>query len=334
LGPVRRFKAFFFERLGISNDAQAFTSSPGLPATFRETLIADYRDRVRQYLSQNQPERLELLDCETPAITGRARLGMPANPEGLNWISLGPSITHSGEGVTLPPVAGRVMGLAVSADGKRVYAATANGGVFRSDNGGRSWYPLMNAFDLHPLANQSDSLSTGAIVIDPDNPDRVYVGSGEGVLPFVDPLNVGPSYFGVGPVVSTDGGFNWTTESWNLPNPNAGGFFFQIALDPSDPELAIAATDQGIYRREPRNQSQAGLPDPRPQAYLFVYNTNSGAHSTAYWSADGNTLAEANAGVGNWTSGLVFMPFTLKGAPWILSYLPSGSILPPRTGGT
>ena len=51
--------------------------------------------------------------------------------------------------------------------------------------------PLMNAFDLHPLTNHSDSLSIGAMAIDSIRPDRIYVGSGEG-------QGTG-AYFGIGP---------------------------------------------------------------------------------------------------------------------------------------
>ena len=36
-------------------------------------------------------------------------------------------------------VAGRVSGIAIAPGGSRLYVATANGGVWRSDDGGLSW---------------------------------------------------------------------------------------------------------------------------------------------------------------------------------------------------
>ena len=61
----------------------------------------------------------------------------------------------------------------------------------------------MDAWDLNPTTASSDSLACGSIAIDPTNPDRIFVGTGDGNEAM---------FFGVGPVVSTDGGANWMTE--------------------------------------------------------------------------------------------------------------------------
>lgn len=54
----------------------------------------------------------------------------PALPGKRNWRPLGPSVVTEGQAVGSPPVGGRIAGIAVARDGKTLYAASANGGVF------------------------------------------------------------------------------------------------------------------------------------------------------------------------------------------------------------
>src|SRR5690349_7429086 len=50
------------------------------------------------------------------------------------------------------------------------YVAANNGGVWKTDDYGRTWHPL---FDDQPTG------STGALAIAPSNPNIIYAGSGE-----------------------------------------------------------------------------------------------------------------------------------------------------------
>jgi len=147
----------------------------------------------------------------------------------------------------LPVVSGRTTGLAIAPGSTRIYAATANGGVWLSEDRGDSWRSLMDAFDLNPTNDMSDSLACGAIALvagESAKQDTLFVGSGEGHGGF-------PSYFGVGPIVSTDGGQNWQTEPVSPENDElAGSGFFALAVDPNYPDRVVAATRRGIYRRE------------------------------------------------------------------------------------
>ena len=158
------------------------------------------------------------------------------------WESIGPRVVKLGQGEVKPDTSGRTTGIAISRDGNRVYVATANGGVWRSDDTGKTWYSLMEAFDLNPQHRQSDSLACGAIAIDLDNPDKVYVGTGDGP---------GTAYFGVGPIYSPNGGQDWITESVKSGDPPlAGSAFYALAVDPSNSENVVGGTLRGVYRRE------------------------------------------------------------------------------------
>ena len=113
----------------------------------------------------------------------------------------------------------------------------------------------MDAWDLNPTTASSDSLACGAIAIDPANPDRIFVGTGDGDEAI---------FFGVGPVVSS------TAARTGRPSPSrraarrsAGSAFYALAVDPGNTDRVVAGTIQGVYRREPdRAAASAGRARP------------------------------------------------------------------------
>ena len=68
----------------------------------------------------------------------RAMPGMPAIQGTNNRVPIGPAVVAHGQAVGDPPVGGRVGRMAITANSNRIYVATANGGVSRSDYGGDS----------------------------------------------------------------------------------------------------------------------------------------------------------------------------------------------------
>ncbi len=92
-------------------------------------------------------------------------------------------------------MSGRVTAIDVDlSDESRIFAGTASGGVWLSENGGISWAPI---FDKQHV------LSIGAIAINQSNPAEIWVGTGEG-----NPRNSQNS--GAGIYKSIDGGKTWT----------------------------------------------------------------------------------------------------------------------------
>ena len=179
--------------------------------------------------------------------------GAPAIPGARNWLPLGPMVVLDGQTVGNEPIAGRICSVAVTAGGQIVYAAAAAGGVFRSDDKGTSWRSLMDGFDVDPTNFASTSLACGALAIDPSNPDRVFVGTGEGdthQLFMHRIVNALPAYRGIGPIRTDDGGITWRTEATAANSPTlAGEAFFGLAVDPGDTENVVAATTAGLYQR-------------------------------------------------------------------------------------
>jgi hypothetical protein len=114
----------------------------------------------------------------------------------------------------------------------------------------------MEAWDLNPTQPASDSLACGDIALVAGataSQDRIYVGSGEA------PLG-GGALFGVGPIVSLNGGASWNTEPVaSGSDALAGSGFYALAVDPADANRVVAATRRGIYRRQPGGSGSTGF---------------------------------------------------------------------------
>ncbi len=221
------------------------TTSSMLAATQRTA----WRDVLLEY---KQRKAARLAPTVTVLAPGAAAAKPPAAfvPGARNWQPLGPTIVLNGQTVGNQPVGGRVSRLAVAPGAAVVYAASANGGVFRSNDGGTSWRSLMDRFDVNPTSFASTSLVCGAIAINANDPNRVYVGTGEGDTLQLFRRRVTsalPAYRGVGVIRSDDGGDNWVSEP-SIPDLS-GEAFFDLAVDPGDGDNVIGATTIGLFHR-------------------------------------------------------------------------------------
>jgi photosystem II stability/assembly factor-like uncharacterized protein len=116
------------------------------------------------------------------------------------------------------------------------YMGQVNGGVWKSDDYGRTWTPI---FDQEPTQ------SIGAIAVAPSDPNIIYVASGEGL--HRPDLSVGDGIY-----KSTDAGKTWThlglRDGLQIPG---------LAVDPRNPDKLFAAVlghpygpseERGLFR--------------------------------------------------------------------------------------
>jgi len=125
-----------------------------VPANAREKAIAD-------------------MQKQEGVMKRRVSQGLLASVNTSDWKFLGPAPIPLGQtSTTRVPVSGRTISIAVHpTDPNIVYVGTAQGGLYKSTNGGTSWTAL---FEF-----QLESLAIGAITIDPNDSNIVYVGTGE-----------------------------------------------------------------------------------------------------------------------------------------------------------
>lgn len=140
--------------------------------------------------------------------------------EALQFRSIGPA-----------GMSGRITAIAVDPrDQRRIYAGSASGGLWRSENGGTTWQCLFN--------NEAVS-SIGAIALHPHNPDHLYVGTGEG-----NPRNSATA--GAGLYRSIDGGKNW--ECLGLEETR---YIHRILIHPRDPSVLYVAAPGNMWADSP-----------------------------------------------------------------------------------
>lgn len=176
-----------------------------------------------------------LLLTIAPGQDAGERKGHPM--AGLRLRSVGPAL-----------MSGRVVDFAVHPqNASQYYAAVACGGVWKTDNAGVTWKPI---FD------NEGSYSIGCIVLDPKNPNVVWVGTGENN----SQRSVG---YGDGVYKSIDGGRSWTNVG--LKNSEHIG---KIVIDPRDSDTVYVAAqgplwgpggDRGLFKTTDGGKSWSKL---------------------------------------------------------------------------
>jgi len=137
----------------------------------------DYIDMLRgrpgDAPSDAREKAIQQMDKQETQMKARVRLGLASLVNTTNWTFLGPAPIPLGQtSTTRVPVSGRTIAIAVHpTDPDTVYVGTAQGGLYKSTNGGANWTKLFE-FDFETLA-------IGAITIDPTDSSIVYIGTGE-----------------------------------------------------------------------------------------------------------------------------------------------------------
>jgi photosystem II stability/assembly factor-like uncharacterized protein len=117
-----------------------------------------------------------------------------------------------------------------------IYTGWATGGVWKSTNGGINW---------HPLFDDQDVMTIGAIAMAPSDPNIIWVGTGESAIR--QGISVGNGIY-----KSTDAG-----KTWQHMGLDATGRISRIVIDPRDPDVVFAGSlghswgpqrERGVFR--------------------------------------------------------------------------------------
>lgn len=183
------------------------------------------------------------------------------------------------------------------------YIAQVNGGVWKTTDYGRTWWPI---FDDQPTG------SVGCIAVAPSDPNVIYVGSGEGLQR--PDLSVGDGIY-----KSADAGQTWThlglRDGQQIP---------QIAVDPRDSSRLLVAVaghpygpneERGIFRSTDggttfekvlyKDENTGGadvLFDPtRPDvAYASLWEARQGPWENGAWNGTGGGIFKSTDGGKSW----------------------------------
>ena len=183
------------------------------------------------------------------------------------------------------------------------YVGAVNGGVWRTDDYGRTWTPI---FDDQPTG------SIGALAVAPSNPEILYVGSGEGLQR--PDLSTGDGIY-----KSIDGG-----RTWQHLGLRDGQQIPQIAVDPKDPNRLFVAVlghpygpneERGIYRsldggesfhrvlyKDPDTGGADVLIDPGDarMVYAVLWEARQGPWENGEFSGPGSGLYKSVDGGTTW----------------------------------
>ncbi len=136
------------------------------------------------------------------------------------WTSLGPG-----------NVGGRTRALLIHPTSPNVmYAAGVAGGVWKSTNSGALWQPLTDLMT---------NIAVSCLAFDPNNPNVIYAGTGEGFFN-------GDAVRGAGIFRTTDGGTTWT----QLSATGTSDFYYvnDIVVSKANSQRLYAGTRTGVWR--------------------------------------------------------------------------------------
>ncbi len=156
-----------------------------------------------------------------------SRLGS-TSPDAGTWTWIGPG-----------NIGGRLRGIVVHpADPNVMWVGSASGGIWKTTNGGTSWAPLD---DFLP------SLAVGCLVRDPNNPDILYCGSGEGFFETEEGTSNTAAIRGAGIFKTIDGGGTWEQIASTANSPD-WYFVNRLSFEPGSSQVMLAATSTGLWR--------------------------------------------------------------------------------------
>ncbi len=162
---------------------------------------------------------------ETLQAAARQRSNAPQGVASTTnrWWPMGPAGARFDQ-FRFGDVSGRVSALARDAQGI-LYVGGASGGLWKSIDDGASWISLLD---------NAETPSVGAIAVDPNDSNVLWIGTGD--------YNVScEAYFGVGILQSVDGGLSWRSRNGSSGSGlESVSSFAAMVVDPRDSNHVLA----------------------------------------------------------------------------------------------
>ncbi|RZQ52409.1 hypothetical protein C1E23_14195 [Pseudoalteromonas phenolica] len=219
-------KLFNPKRYDKPKEALDFYIEQRLPIGLSSLPVERYSQAINQI--KNMPhysfKTLEVIEQYDPALNA---------PDGEtqqlgDWQELGPG-----------NIGGRTRALVVHPSSPEImYAAGVAGGVWKSDNAGDSW---------QPLSDMAANLAVTTISLDPNNPDVIYAGTGEGFYN-------GDALRGDGIFKSTDAGVTWEQINSTASNPDFH-YTSKVIHSPTNESTIYASTRTGVMKSTDSGES-------------------------------------------------------------------------------
>jgi photosystem II stability/assembly factor-like uncharacterized protein len=181
--------------------------------------------------------------------------------QGLRWRSIGPF--RGGRALAVTGVRGQA---------DVFYFGAVGGGVWRSNDAGRTWKPI---FDSAGIA------SIGAIAVAPSNPQVIYVGTGEADMR-------SDIAYGNGMYKSGDGGKSWTHIGLEDSRQIA-----RILVDPRDPEKVFVAALGHAYGPNSERGVFYSKDGGKKWKRVLFHDENTGAIDLAFEPGNPKTIFAA-----------------------------------------
>ncbi len=194
---------------------------------------------LRMQAVETLNEQQQLLLGAAPGTAGEeSQSSLLASVITGTWTPIGPFPIPNGQTVGFSTaVSGRTVSIAVHPTNPDIaYVGTAQGGLYRTTNGGATWTALMD---------NALSLAIGTVVIAPSNPEIVFVGTGEQSFS-------ADSFFGVG-LYRIENASSATPTIIGPINRDAanndvfsGRAIGEILVHPTDANIIFVGTTSGI----------------------------------------------------------------------------------------
>lgn len=201
----------------------------------------------------------------------------------VNWLTANPKgMFYSRTGNNF--IAGRTNSIAfISGQPNLMYIAAAQGGVWKTTNGGVNWIPL---------TDNLPTLACGDVVVNQSNPNVIYLGTGE--------LNYsGDSQYGDGIFKSGDAGLTWVQVA---TGSQVGTRCSYMAIDPTNTNVVYFAGSLGVFKSTNAGLNWTNTNSNTNANCIFIDPNNTQVLYITTGGTNAGLIRKSTDGAASWTT--------------------------------